>query len=95
MESHHISEELQKNIFISLAFTIAYAVLLAVYEDIPINQASDFLIVLFMVCSLILSTSAIYFAGKSYRKTKMSSVVLIIINSIGLLLPLIILLLLI
>ncbi|QIY90761.1 hypothetical protein [Chryseobacterium gallinarum] len=95
MESHHISEELQKNILISLVFTIVYAGLLAVYENVPISQASDFLIVLFIVCSLVLSTSAIYFAGKSYQKTKMSSVVLIIINSIGLLLPLIILLLLI
>ncbi|PKF74884.1 hypothetical protein [Chryseobacterium sp. PMSZPI] len=80
------------NIIISLYFTIAYAVLLIIYLGLPINIHSNFLLKLFIVCSLLFSIAAIYFAGKSYKRAKVSSIILIVINSLGLLIPLALLL---
>ncbi|WP_223601738.1 hypothetical protein [Chryseobacterium sp. GVT01B] len=95
MEENKIPQRLLDNIIISLYFTIAYAVLLIVYLGLPIGVSSDFLLILFIVCSLVFSIGAIYFAAKSYKKTKISSIILIVINSLGLLIPLTLLLLLI
>lgn len=89
MEENKIPQRFLDNIVISLYFTIAYAVLLSVYLGFPINIRSNFLLMLFVVCSLLFSVAAIYFAAKSYKKTKISSVILIIINAVGLLIPLI------
>jgi len=94
MEENKIPQRLLDNIIISLYFTIAYAVLLIVYLGLPIGVSSDFLLILFIVCSLVFSLGAIYFAAKSYKKMKISSIILIVINSLGLLIPLTLLLLL-
>jgi len=94
MEENKIPQRLLDNIIISLYFTIAYAVLLIVYLGLPIGVSSDFLLILFIVCSLVFSIGAIYFAAKSYKKMKISSIILIVINSLGLLIPLTLLLLL-
>jgi len=95
MEENKIPQRFLDNIVISLYFTIAYAALLIVYLGLPIRVNSDFLLILFIVCSLVFSIGAIYFAAKSYQKTKISSIILIVINSLGLLVPLTLLLLLI
>ena len=92
MEENKIPQRFLDNIVISLYFTIAYAVLLSVYLAFPINIHSNFLLMLFIVCSLLFSIAAIYFAAKSYRKAKISSVILIVINALGLSIPLIMLL---
>ncbi|WP_419495293.1 hypothetical protein [Chryseobacterium bernardetii] len=92
MENNGVSQFTMKNIVISLYFTVAYAVLLFIYLGLPINIHNNFLLKLFIVCSLLFSIAAIYFAGKSYKRAKISSVILIIINAVGLLVPLIILL---
>ncbi|OCA76634.1 hypothetical protein BBH99_02690 [Chryseobacterium contaminans] len=92
MENNKLPQDSMSNIIISLYFTIAYAVLLFVYLGLPINIHSNFLLILFIVCSLLLSMAAIYFAGKSYKDVKVSSVILIVINVLGLLIPLIMLL---
>ncbi|KAA2215674.1 hypothetical protein [Chryseobacterium sediminis] len=96
MEENKIPQRFLNNIVISLYLTIAYAVLIIVYlGGLPFSVSSDFLLILFIACSLIFSIGAIYFAAKSYSKTKISSVILIIINALGLLIPLTLLLLLI
>ncbi|BAP30378.1 mechanosensitive ion channel family protein [Chryseobacterium sp. StRB126] len=92
MENNRVPQSTMSNIVISLYFTIAYAVLIGVYLGFPINLHSNFLLDLFIVCSLLLSVAGIYFAGKSYKRAKISSVILIIINSLGLLIPVIMLL---
>lgn len=95
MEENKIPQRFLDNIVISLYFTIAYAVLIIVYLGLPFSVSSDFLLILFIACSLSFSIGAIYFAAKSYSKTKISSVILIIINALGLLIPLTLLILLI
>ncbi|MBP2615710.1 putative ABC-type exoprotein transport system permease subunit [Chryseobacterium jejuense] len=92
MENNRVPQFTMNNIVISLYFTIAYAVLIIVYLGLPINIHSNFLPILFIVCSLLFSIAGIYFAGKSYKRAKISSVILIIINTAGLLIPLIMLL---
>ncbi|WP_123859432.1 hypothetical protein [Chryseobacterium nakagawai] len=92
MENNKLPQSTMNNIVISVYFTIAYAVLLSVYLGFPINIRSNFLLMLFVVCSLLFSVAAIYFAAKSYKKAKISSVILIIINAVALLIPLIMLL---
>lgn len=92
MENNKVPKSTMNNIVISLYFTIAYAVLIGVYLGCPINLHGNFLLMLFIVCSLLLSMAAIYFAGKSYKSAKLSSVILIIINVLGLLIPLLMLL---
>ncbi|OCA75875.1 hypothetical protein BBI01_04005 [Chryseobacterium artocarpi] len=87
MENNKMPQSTMNNIVISLYFTIAYAVLLIVYLGFPINLHSNFLLNLFIVCSLLLSVAGIYFAAKSYKGAKISSVILIIINALGLLVP--------
>ncbi|WP_300687405.1 hypothetical protein [Chryseobacterium sp.] len=94
-ENNKIPQRFLDNMVISLYFTIAYAVLIVVYLGLPFRLSSNFLLILFIVCSLVFSIGAIYFAAKSYSKTKISSVILIIINALGLLIPLTLLLLLI
>lgn len=88
MENNKVPQSAMTNIVISLYFTIAYAVLIGVYLGFPINLHSNFLLMLFIGCSLLFSVAAIYFAAKSFKKTKISSVILIIINALGLLVPL-------
>ncbi|CAI8902935.1 DUF3649 domain-containing protein [Chryseobacterium sp. IT-36CA2] len=95
MEENKIPQRFLNNIVISLYLTMAYSVLIIVYLGLPFNVSSNFLLILFIVCSLIFSTGAIYFAAKSYSKTKISSIILIIINTLGLLIPLALLLMLI
>ena len=92
MENNKVPQRILDHIVISLYFTIAYAFLIIVYLWFPIGVTSDFLLKLFIVCSLLFSTAAIYFAGKSYKKAKLSSVILIVINALGLLIPLALLL---
>ncbi|WP_160138448.1 hypothetical protein [Chryseobacterium sp. c4a] len=92
MEKNKEPQRFLDNIVISLYCTIAYAVLLGVYLGFPINIHSDFLLMLFVVCSLLLSVAAIYFAAKSYKEVKISSIILMLINALGLLIPLIMLL---
>ncbi len=87
MENNKLPQDTMGNVVISLYFTIAYAVLLGVYLGFPINLHSNFLLMLFLGCSLLFSAAAIYFAAKSYKKAKISSVILIIINVLGLLMP--------
>ncbi|MGI9583853.1 hypothetical protein ACR1PO_21865 [Chryseobacterium sp. RRHN12] len=94
MEENKIPQRFLDNIVISLYFTIAYAILLIVYLGLPIRVSSDFLLFLFIICSLLFSTGGIYFAAKSYLKTKVSSIILIVINALGLLIPLTLILLL-
>lgn len=93
MENNKVPQSAMTNIVISLYFTIAYAVLIGVYLGFPINLHSNFLLMLFIGCSLLFSVAAIYFAAKSFKKTKISSVILIVVNALGLLIPLIMLLL--
>lgn len=88
MENHKVPQSAMTNIVISLYFTIAYAALIGVYLGFPINLHSNFLLMLFLGCSLLFSIAAIYFAAKSYKKVKISSIILIIINALGLLIPL-------
>ncbi|WP_077415706.1 hypothetical protein [Chryseobacterium sp. JV274] len=95
MEENKIPQRFLDNIVISLYLTITYAVLIIVYLGLPFSISSDFLLILFIVCSLSFGIGAIYFAAKSYSKTKISSVILIIINALGLLIPLTLLILLI
>jgi hypothetical protein len=92
MENNKVSQSAMTNIVISLYFTIAYAVLIGVYLGFPINLHSNFLLDLFIVCSLLFSVAGIYFAAKSYKRAKISSVILIIINSLGFLIPFVMLL---
>lgn len=92
MENNKVPRSTMNNIVISLYFTIAYAVLLGVYLGFPINLHSNFLLMLFVVCSLLFSVAALYFAVRSYKKAKASSVILIIINALGLLIPLVMIL---
>ncbi|MFS4474491.1 hypothetical protein [Chryseobacterium sp. T20] len=87
MEENKIPQRFLDNIVISLYLTIAYAVLFIVYLGLPLSAISDFVLILFIVCSLLFSTGGIYFAAKSFLKTKISSVILIIINALGLLIP--------
>jgi len=94
-ENNKIPQRFLDDIVISLYLTIAYAVLITVYLGLPFRLSSNFLLILFIVCSLVFSIGAIYFAAKSYSKTKISSVILIIINVLGLLIPITLLLLLI
>lgn len=89
MENDKLPQSTVNNVVFSLYCTIAYAVLLIVYLGFPINIRSNFLLMLFVVCSFVFSMSAIYFAVKSYKKAKISSIILIIINFLGLLIPLI------
>lgn len=91
MEDNKVPQRILDHIVISLYFTIAYAVLIIVYLGLPTGFAGDFLLKLFIACSLLFSI-AIYFACKSYKKAKISSIILIIINALGLLIPLILLL---
>lgn len=93
MENKRVPQSTMNNIVISLYFTIAYAVLIGVYLGFPINLHNNFLWKLFIVCSLLFSVAGIYFAAKSYKRAKISSVILIIINALGLLIPVIMLLL--
>lgn len=93
MENNKVSQSAMTNIVIGLYFTIAYAVLIGVYLGFPINLHSNFLLMLFIGCSLLFSVAAIYFAAKSFKKIKISSVILIVVNALGLLIPLIMLLL--
>ncbi|RXM37507.1 hypothetical protein BOQ62_22210 [Chryseobacterium sp. CH21] len=95
MEDNKIPQRFLNNIVISLYLTMAYSVLLIVYLGLPFRVSSDFLLILFIVCSLLFSIGAIYFAAKSYSKTKISSIILIIVNALGLLIPLALLLMLI
>ncbi|MBP1165407.1 hypothetical protein JOE44_002291 [Chryseobacterium sp. PvR013] len=95
MEENKIPQRFLNNIVISLYLTMAYSVLIIVYLGLPFNVSSDFLLIFFIVCSLLFSIGAIYFAAKSYSKTKISSIILIIINTLGLLIPLALLLMLI
>ncbi|RLJ31584.1 hypothetical protein CLU97_1015 [Chryseobacterium sp. 7] len=95
MEENKIPQRFLDNIVISLYLTMAYSVLIIVYLGLPFNVGSDFLLIFFIVCSLLFSIGAIYFAAKSYSKTKISSIILIIINALGLLIPLTLLLMLI
>ncbi len=88
MEDNKVPQSTMNKVVISLYFTIAYAVLLSIYLALPININSNFLLMLFIVCSLLFSVAAIYFAAKSYKEAKISSVILIIINVLGLLIPL-------
>lgn len=92
MENNKVPQRILDHIVISLYFTIAYAVLIIVYLGLPIGVSSDFLLILFIACTLLFSTAAIYFAVKSYQKAKVSSIILIIVNSLGLLIPLVLLL---
>ncbi|UEQ76256.1 hypothetical protein [Chryseobacterium arthrosphaerae] len=92
MEDNKVPQRILDHIVISLYFTIAYTVLIIVYLGLPTGLAGDFLLKLFIACSLLFSTAAIYFACKSYKKAKLSSIILIIINALGLLIPLILLL---
>lgn len=92
MENNKVPQRILDHIVISLYCTIAYAVLVIIYLGLPINVSSDFLLMVFIGCSLLLSIAAIYFAGKSYKKAKISSIILIIINALGLLIPLVLLL---
>ncbi|RXM49649.1 hypothetical protein BOQ64_22390 [Chryseobacterium sp. CH25] len=92
MENNKVPQSAMTNIVISLYFTVAYAVLIGVYLGFPINLHSNFLLMLFIGCSLLFSVAAIYFAAKSFKKTKISSVILIVVNALGLLIPLIMLL---
>lgn len=92
MGNNRVPQSTMNNIVISLYFTIAYAVLLGVYLWFPINLRSNFLLNLFIVGSLLFSVAGIYFAAKSYKRAKISSVILIIINALGLLIPSIMLL---
>lgn len=94
MEENKIPQCFLDNIVISLYFTIAYAILLIAYLGLPIRVSSDFLLFLFIICSLLFSIGGIYFAAKSYLKTKVSSIILIVINALGLLIPLTLILLL-
>ncbi|BFO66756.1 hypothetical protein [Chryseobacterium sp. KCF3-3] len=94
MEENKIPRRFLDNIVISLYLTIAYAVLFIIYLGLPLGKISDFVLILFIVCSLLFSTGGIYFAAKSFLKTKISSVILIIINALGLLIPLTLILLL-
>lgn len=87
MEENKIPQRFLDNIVISLYLTIAYAVLFIVYLGLPLSAISDFVLILFIVCSLLFSTGGIYFAAKSFSKTKISSVILIIINALRLLIP--------
>lgn len=95
MEENKIPQRFLDNIVISLYLTMAYSVLIIVYLGLPFNVSSDFLLIFFIVCSLLFSIVAIYFAAKSYSKTKISSIILIIINTLGLLITLALLLMLI
>ncbi|PRA95391.1 hypothetical protein CQ046_22030 [Chryseobacterium sp. MYb7] len=95
MEENKIPQRFLNNIVISLYLTMAYSVLIIVYLGLPFNVSSDFLLILFIVSSLLFSIGAIYFASKSYSKTKISSIILIIINVLGLLIPIALLLMLI
>lgn len=95
MEENKIPQRFLNNIVISLYLTMVYSVLIIVYLGLPFNVSSDFLLIFFIVCSLLFSIGAIYFAAKSYSKTKISSIILIIINTLGLLIPLALLLMLI
>ncbi len=88
MKNNRVPQSTMDNIVISLYFTITYAVLPGIYLGFPINLHSNFLLMLFMGCSLLFSVAAIYFASKSYKKAKISSIILIIINALGLLIPL-------
>ncbi len=94
MEENKIPQRFLDNIVISLYLTIAYAVLFIIYLGLPFRLSSNFLLILFIVCSLLFSTGGIYFAAKSFLKTKISSVILIVINALGLLVPLTLILLL-
>ncbi|REC47274.1 hypothetical protein [Chryseobacterium pennipullorum] len=94
MENKKVSQRILDHIAISFYCTIAYAVLLMIYLSLPLGAGSDFLLILFIACSLLLSIAAITFACKSYKNAKLSSLLLIIINSLGLSIPLLLLLLL-
>jgi hypothetical protein len=94
MEESNTSRAPLTNIAISLIFTLAYGVVLIIYNEISLSMLSNALVILFIVCTLIFSSSAIYFAAISYQKTKIISLILIIINAVGALIPCILLLLL-
>ncbi len=91
MEQDDTSKRSLDNIVISLIFTMGYVLLVGIYEPMPLSEVSNFRLILFIVCSLICSLAAVYFAWRNYRKTKVASIILIIINSLGLVVPLIIL----
>lgn len=92
MEDHNKSHNMLNNILFSLLFTVAYGVLLFIYNEMPLDQISNFRFKLFIVCGLVFTLAAIFFAVKSYKQVKKSSIILIIINSLGLLIPLALLL---
>ena len=92
MEDHNKSHNMLNNILFSLLFTVAYGVLLFIYNEMPLDQISNFRLKLFIVCGLVFTLAAIFFAAKSYKEVKKSSIILIIINSLGLLIPLALLL---
>ncbi|SUX53131.1 Uncharacterised protein [Chryseobacterium indologenes] len=81
-------------IVISSILSLVYCLVMIIYNAMPLSMISNFLLVLFIVSTLVLSSAAIYFAVKNYRRTKILSIIFIIMNSIGLLIPLILLLLL-
>lgn len=89
MENNTRTRNALNNIVISLLFIVAYGVLLFLYNDIPLNEISNFKFWLFLVCSGLFSLAGIFFAAKSYKTVKKSSVILIIVNSLGLLIPLV------
>ncbi|MDR6527951.1 hypothetical protein J2787_003343 [Chryseobacterium rhizosphaerae] len=88
MHDHDISGQFQKNIFISLLFTVSSIILLITYNGIELKKISNSLLILFMVASVVFNMGALFFAFKHYRKI----MAIIIINSLGLLSTLILLL---
>lgn len=91
VEDNKVPKPKYNNIVISLLFTVAYFVLLGIYNEISILSFNNQLLASFMVSSFALNALAIFFAWKDYRK--ISSIILIIINSLGLLLIMVLLLL--
>ncbi|SMD02315.1 hypothetical protein [Chryseobacterium sp. YR221] len=83
MHDHDISGQFQKNIFISLLFTVSYIILLITYNGIELKKISNSLLILFMVASVVFNMGALFFAFKHYRK--IMAIIFIIINSLGLL----------
>ena len=69
-ENNKIPQRFLDNMVISLYFTIAYAVLIVVYLGLPFRLSSNFLLILFIVCSLVFSIGAIYFAAIKLAPTK-------------------------
>ncbi|WP_353151074.1 hypothetical protein [Chryseobacterium sp.] len=83
MESNKVSDRFQKNILLSIVFTVVYIALLVIYNGMNLSDINDSLLILFLVGSAILNTAALFFAFKNYKK--IISIILILFNSLGLL----------